>query len=174
MASDRKTARRAGVSVWVILLFVPSLVAVGLLLPQFGEQEQGLLPEILGSHVAYTESFYAFAVEAKKWGGVLFGLSCLIGIAFWSLGIRGWRKRLRLFRATAVANYKTFTFGHTFFAAAVAAVLAALLVFASPELRAMPMVNWIILVAGCGFLAALQHFVTLLGITNTRRLFRGK
>jgi hypothetical protein len=165
--------RHARTGAWFLLLFIPAALAAVFVAPPFGAQGQGWLSEMLGNYLAFTTEYDGFALEMQKWGGALFGVSILVGILFWSTTKSAWQVRLRTLDAKRVFNYRGLAFTHTALAAVVAASGGCALLLLSQEPKAMPLVNWFIFAGCCAALAALQHFVTIFGVTHTRRLYRG-
>lgn len=167
-----KTNTQSGA--WPLLLIVPAAIAAVLLMPQLGEQGEGLLAELLGSHVAYSERFAAFASETWRWGLFMFIVAILVGIVFWAVSASAWRTRLQRFDARVAMNYRGLVGRHTLMAFVATAVLATGLIFLTVELREMPVANWATLILTCASVAAAQHFATIWAIPTTRRLFRGR
>lgn len=170
----KSTGPRQGTGFWWLLLFVPIGIATIVLLPQLGQQGEGLFPEWLGTHLAFTESFFPFATDVKRWGGSALALSIVIGVLFWFLTSRGWDERWRSLDMRQVRGYRGFVFRHTVAATLAASALSSGLFLLSASLRTIPVPSWIILASFCAAIAALQHLATIWGITKTRRLFRGK
>ncbi len=168
-----KNQRSRG-GVWWLLLAVPAVLVAVVLFPRWGEHGEGLLPEVVGSHVADTEEFQSFATDARRWGATIFALSCVLGILLWVALRTGWRKRLLSFDATLVAGYRRYVFSRLFYALLLALPLATGLVLLSSTFRGLPLFGWVMVVAAASLLAALQYFVTVWGISETRRLFRGR
>jgi len=166
--------RRSGGGAWWLLLLVPAVLIVVVLFPHMGEHGEGLLPETIGAHLADTEEFQAFAADARRWAGTIFGLSCLVGILIWWAARNGWRTRLLSFDATRVQGYRGFVFARLLLAVLLALILTSGLIFLSSTFRVLPVVGWAMVAAAACVLAALQYFATIWGVSETRRLFRGR
>jgi hypothetical protein len=166
--------QRSGVGAWWLLLFVPIVLIVVILFPHMGEHGEGLLPETIGAHLADTEEFQAFAADARRWGGTIFGLSCLVGILIWLAARNGWRNRLLLFDATKVRGYRGFIFGRLLLTILLAVLLTSGLILLSSTFRILPIVAWVMIAAAACVFAGLQYFATIWGVSETRRLFRGR
>lgn len=173
MASHR-SSRRALSGAWPLLLVIPTVIGIILVLPELGEQREGLLPELLGTHFAYTERFAEFAVEARRWGIVLLLLSIVIGIVFWYVTLSTWRRKLRRYQAFGLMHFRARALLHSLLAALTMVALTWTPPMTVAEWRTIPVWSVIYFALGCGALASLQHFVTIWGITSSRRMYWGK
>ncbi len=158
----------------MLLLLVPAVLAVVILFPHMGEHGEGLLPEVIGAHVADTDEFQGFAADTRRWGGTIFGLSCLVGILIWLLARNGWKERLLSFDAGNVKGYRGYVFLRLLLAVILAALLASGLILLSSTFRILPLVGWVMIAAMACVFAALQYFATVWGVSETRRLLRGR
>ena len=159
---------------WWLLLLVPAVLTLLILFPGLGEHGEGLLPEVIAAHVADTEAFQGFASDTRRWGGAIFGLSCILGILVWLALRSGWRKRLLSFDADQVHGYRGYVFARLLYALLLMIPVVAGLILLSSALRGLPFVSWIMVAGAASVVAALQYFMTVWGISETRRLFRGR
>ncbi len=166
--------QRSGGGAWLLLLVVPAVLVVVILFPHMGEHGEGLLPEAIGAHLADTEEFQGFAGDARRWGGTIFGLSCLVGILIWLAARNRWRNRLLSFDARTVKGYRGFIFIRLLLTVLLALLLTSGLILLSSTFRILPLVGWVMIAATACVFAALQYFATVWGVSETRRLFRGR
>ena len=166
--------RRSDGGVWFLLLVVPAVLIVVILFPHMGEHGEGLLPEVIGAHLSDSEAFQGFAADTRRWGGTIFGLSCLVGVFVWLAARNGWRSRLLSFDAAMVKGYRGFVFARLLLTILLAVVLTSVLILFSSTFRILPLVGWVMIAATACFFAALQYFATVWGVSETRRLFRGR
>lgn len=166
--------QRPGAGAWWLLLVLPALLVIVITIPSMGEHQEGLLPETIAAHLADTELFSSFAADARRWGGTIFGLSCLVGVLIWLTARNGWKKRLLAFDARKARGYRAYIFGRLLLAMLLAFLLGNALILLSSSFRALPVVSWVIIAAGAAAFAALQFLATVWGTTTTRRLVRGR
>jgi len=170
----RSRPRGSAAGFWWLLLPIPVVLAIVILVPQFGTYGEGILPELVGTHLLDTEDFMAFAFDVRVWGGPILGLSCLAGIVLWFVHLRGWTARLADLRAERAGRYRAFVLRHMLIATCVAIVLSAGIALLSSSLRGIPVAGWFYLLGIAAVLAMMEYYAALLGITSTRRLFLGR
>lgn len=175
MAVNSARNRRAGHGMWWLALFVPVALTVVLFFPRnLAQQEEGLFAEMLGGHIAFSDDFYTFAPEVRRWGVTVLAVAILIGIGFWSLTKREWHNRLRSLDAGRTRGFRTLVLRDMVIAGVIALVVGCGLFVLPGSLRTMPLPSWAMVAGLCAVVAAAQYFATLWGITETRRLFRGR
>ncbi|MBN1566851.1 MAG: hypothetical protein JXA73_03330 [Acidobacteria bacterium] len=165
---------RLGIGFWWLLLPIPIMLAIVFILPQLGTYGEGILPELLGTHLLNSEDYMKFALEARVWGGAILALSCLIGILLWYAQLRGWHLRLNELRAERAKGYRSFVSKRMFLAGLFAVLVGAGISLFQSSLRGMPVVSWFYLLGACALLSIIQYFFTMLGIKSTRRFFMGR
>lgn len=159
---------------WILLLLVPSALAVLVIVPGLGKYGEGLIPEILGGELLDTEQFAAFAVRARYWAVATVVLSFTVSLWLWALMRIRWHGRLRTFDHKLLLGFRAFLRWHVLCAVFGAVGLAMGVIYLAGDLTPLTPLAWIFLGLMCAVAAGLQFLAAVFGVTETRRLYRGR